>query len=154
MWRQGSQVSMRGASRSESFLSSHGRGFGPQEALKKGSRGLSRVATGNLGIPQLVLVTSGSFSGCLGEVRGTVALGWASQNSSGFAAMKESSSRVDTGTLVFLSISNSNRRVPGGLGEESQAWSCVEEWNSACLSSCSRGDRSLFELYVVFPNDA
>ena len=139
---------MRGASRSESFLSSHGRGFGPQDTLKKDSRGLSRVATGNLGIPRLVPVTSGSFSGCLREVRGTVVLGWASRDSSGFAAMKESSSRVDTGTLVFLSISNSNCRVPEGLGEESQAWSCVEEWNSACLSSCSRGDRSLFELYV------
>ena len=25
----------------------------------------------------------------------------------------------------------------------------VEEWNSACLSSCSRGDRSLLELCVV-----
>ena len=57
-------------------------------------------------------------------------------------------SRVDTGTLVFLSISNSNCRVPEGLGEESQAWSCVEEWNSACLSSCSRSDRPPVELCV------
>ena len=32
--------------------------------------------------------------------------------------------------------------------QESQASSCVEEWNSACLSSCSRGDRPLVELCV------
>jgi len=34
------------------------------------------------------------------------------------------------------------------LGQESQASSCVEEWNSACLSSCSRSDRPLVELCV------
>ena len=33
--------------------------------------------------------------------------------------------------------------------ETHAASSCVEEWNSACLSSCSRGDRSLLELCVV-----
>ena len=33
--------------------------------------------------------------------------------------------------------------------QESQPSSCVEEWNSACLSSSSRGDRSLLELCVV-----
>ena len=44
---------------------------------------------------------------------------------------------------------NSDHRVPEELGQESQASSCVEEWNSACLSSCSRGDRSLLELSVV-----
>ena len=34
------------------------------------------------------------------------------------------------------------------LGQESQASSCVEEFNSSCLSSCSRGDRPLVELCV------
>ena len=34
------------------------------------------------------------------------------------------------------------------MGQESQASSRVAEWNSACLSSCSRGDRPLVELYV------
>ena len=63
--RQGSQVSMRVARGSASLLSSHGRGIGPQDALKKDSRGLSQVAAGNPGFSRLALMTSGSFSGCL-----------------------------------------------------------------------------------------
>ena len=43
---------------------------------------------------------------------------------------------------------DSDRRVLAELGQESQASSCVEEWNSACLSSCSRSDRPLVELCV------
>ena len=62
--RQGSQVSMRVARRSASWLSSHGRGIATQDILKH-SRGLSRVAAENPGFPQLVPVTSGSFSLCL-----------------------------------------------------------------------------------------
>ena len=31
---------------------------------------------------------------------------------------------------------------------ERQAGSCVEAWNSACRSNCSRGDRPLVELYL------
>ena len=41
--RQGSQVSMRVAKGSASWLSSHGRGLGPRDALKKDCRGLRRV---------------------------------------------------------------------------------------------------------------
>ena len=58
-------------------------------AMKKDARGLSRVAAGNPGFPRLVPVTSGSFSGCLWEVRDTMELGEASQDSTGFAAMEE-----------------------------------------------------------------
>ena len=65
VWNQGSQVSMRVARGSPSLLSSHGRGIGPQDMLKKDSRGLSQVAAGNPEFPRLVPVTSGSFSGCL-----------------------------------------------------------------------------------------
>ena len=49
VWHQGSHVSMRIASRSSTLLSSHGRGIGPQDALKKDSRRLSWVAAENLG---------------------------------------------------------------------------------------------------------
>ena len=45
--------------------------------------------------------------------------------------------------------SDSDRSFAAEFEQESQASSCVEEWNSACLSSCSRGDRSLLELCVV-----
>ena len=65
------------------------RGIGPQDALKKDSPDFSRVAAGNPGFPRLVLVTSGSFSGCLLEVRDTVNLGGASRDSTGFDAMEE-----------------------------------------------------------------
>ena len=65
VWLHGSHVSMRVARGSASLLSSHGRGIGPQDTLKKDSRGLSQVAAGNPGFPRLVPVTSGSFSGCL-----------------------------------------------------------------------------------------
>ena len=64
VWCQGSQVSMRVARGSASWLSSHGRGIATQHMLKH-SRGLSRVTAENPGFPRLVPVTSGSFSLCL-----------------------------------------------------------------------------------------
>ena len=80
---------MRVARGSASLLSSHGRGIGSQDMLKKDSRGLSQVAAGNPGFPRLVPVTSGTLSGCFLEVRDTVELGGASRNSIGFGAMEE-----------------------------------------------------------------
>ena len=65
VWHQGSQMSMHVARGSASLLSCHGKGIGPQDALKKDSRGLSPVAAGNPGFLRLVAVTSGTFSGCL-----------------------------------------------------------------------------------------
>ena len=47
-------------------------GIWPPHALKGESRVLSRVAAGTPGFSRLVPVTSGSFSGCLWEVRNTV----------------------------------------------------------------------------------
>ena len=61
---------------------------------------------------------------------------------------KRASSPVEAGTSGFLSISDSNRRVLAELGQESQASSWVEAWNSACLSRCSRGERPLVVLYL------
>ena len=71
------------------LLSSHGRGIGPQVAWKGESRGLSGIVAGIPVFPRLVMVTSGSFSGCRWEVRYTVELGGASQDSTGFGAMEE-----------------------------------------------------------------
>ena len=64
-WCQGSQVSMHVVRGSPSLFSSHGRGIGPENVLKKDSRGLSWVEAGNPGFHRLVPVTSGSFSACL-----------------------------------------------------------------------------------------
>ena len=55
---------------------------------------------------------------------------------------------MGAGNSGFLSISDYDRRVPAELGQESKASSCVEERNSACLSSFSWGDRPLVELCV------
>ena len=59
--RQGSQVSMRVARGSASWLSSHGRGLGPRDALKKDSRGLCRGSAGNPRVPRLLPGTLGNF---------------------------------------------------------------------------------------------
>ena len=74
---------------SVALFSSHSRGIGPQDALKGESRGLSQIAAGKPGVPRLVTVTSGSFSGCILEVRNTVELAGASQDSTGFGAMEK-----------------------------------------------------------------
>ena len=87
--RQGSQVSMHVARGTASLLSSHGRGIRPQDAMKKDSRGLSRVVAGIPGYQRLVSVTSGTFSGCLREVGDTVELGGASPDFTGFGAMED-----------------------------------------------------------------
>ena len=60
---QGSQVSTGVARGSASLLSSHGRGLGPQEALKKDSRGRSRGAAGNPRFPRLLPGTLGNLPG-------------------------------------------------------------------------------------------
>ena len=56
--------------------------------------------------------------------------------------------RVEEGISVFLSISDFDHRFFAQLEQESQASSCVEALNSACLSSCSWGVRPLVELYL------
>ena len=38
---------------------------------------------------------------------------------------------MEAGTSGFVSISDSDRRVPAELGQESQASSCKEEWTLA-----------------------
>ena len=86
---QGSPVSIRVVRGSAALLSSHGSGIGPQDTLKGESLGLSQGAAGNPGFPQLVTVTSGSFSGFLWEFRNTVELGGAYLDSTGFGAMEE-----------------------------------------------------------------
>ena len=148
LWHHGSPVSIRVAKGIAALLSSHGRGIRAQDALKGESRGLSRVLAGNPVFPGLVTVTSGSFSGCLLEVWNTVELGGALGTPLGLVQWTRASSRVEVGTSGFLTISDFDCRVSVELEQESQASSCVEEWNSLCLSSCSRGDGPLVELYL------
>ena len=62
--------------------------------------------------------------------------------------MNRASSRVEVGTSGFLSISHIDLGVSVELEQGSQVLSCVEAWNSACLSSCSWGVRQLVKLYL------
>ena len=57
--------------------------------------------------------------------------------------MNRASSQIEVRTYRFLSISDIDLGVSAELEHESQASSCVEAWNSAYLSRCSWGVRSL-----------
>src|SRR5574340_732785 len=82
------------------------------------------------------------------EKSGKLEVGGASRHSTGFGALEEGLiSRLGRNLRVPLT-SDSDRKVPADLGQESQASSWAEAWNSACLSRCSRGDRPLVERYL------
>ena len=103
MWPQGSSVSIQVARGSTALLSSHGRGIGPQDVLKGEYRGLSGIAAGNPGFPGHVTVTSGSFSGCLWEIRNFVELEGPLGTPLGSVQRKRASSRIEVGkTGLFL----------------------------------------------------
>ena len=62
-----------------------------------------------------------------------------------------------TGTAICLVNSAGQTNIgaegaffagPADWGQESQASSWVEAWNSACLSRCPRGERPLVEMYL------
>src|SRR5574337_744467 len=75
------------------------------------------------------------------EKPGKLEVGGASRDSPGFGALEEGLiSSLGRNRRVPL-ISDSDRRVPADWGQESQASSWVEAWNSACLSRCPRGER-------------
>ena len=111
MWPQGSPLSIRVARGSAVLLSSHGRGIGPQDALKGQSRGLSRVAAGYPVFPRLVTVTSGSFSVCLWEVGILSSREGPLGSPLGLVQWKRASSRVEAGTSGFLSCSDMGLRL-------------------------------------------
>ena len=120
VWPQGSPVSIRVARERAALLSSHGRGISPQAELNRESQGVSRVVIGNPGFPRLVTVTSGSFSGCLLEVRNTVGFGGA----------------------VGIPLCLVEGRVPHlELRREPQGSSPVLTWVSACVCHFKQGVR-------------
>ena len=129
MWLQGSPVSIWVVMGSKAILSNHGSRIRPQDALKGESRSLSRLAAGDPGFPRFVMVTSGTFSWCLWEVRNTVVLGGSSRDSTWVSALEDVSSRVEAGTSVFLSCSDVSLRVCMPFQTGSQVSTCVEAWN-------------------------
>ena len=121
VWPQGCSVSIRVGRGSTALLASHGRVIRPQDALKGEYRVLSVVAAGNSGFPRHVTVTSGSFSGCLWEVRNTVEFGGALGTPLGMVE----------GRGPHLEL----RREP-------QRFSPVLTWVSACVSHFKQEVRS------------
>ena len=88
-----------------------------------------------------------SFSGCSGKPsfpptsagdlrklprvplrgEGYCGVGVASRDSTGFGQWQRASCRGEAGSSGFLSVSDSDRRVPAELGQESQASSCLRK---------------------------
>src|SRR5574340_769900 len=100
---------------------------------------------------QGTFLTQGSNLGllhCKQTLYGKLEVGGASRHSTGFGALEEGLISSSGRNLRVPLTSDSDRKVPADLGQESQASSWVEAWNSACLSRCSRGDRPLVERYL------
>ena len=125
--------------------------MGGDRASRCVEEGLSRSFSGCGGKPSFPSPSAGDLRE-LPRVplrsEGFCGVGVASRDSTGFGQCPRASCRGEAGSSGFLSVSDSDRRLPAELVQESQASSCVEECISACLSSCSRGNRPLVELYV------
>ena len=88
---------------------------------------------------------------------GYCGVGGASRTPLGLAQWKRASSRREAGTSGFLSVSDSDRRVPAELGQESQASSCLRKGTPlACriAQGVSRTSSSCVWKPRVFPDDA
>ena len=106
------------------------------------------ICGGKLRVLIELCVDLGDHSCLLREVRSPLVLRGAPRDSLHIAAgMNRASNPVEVGISGFFSIFNFNRSVLQSE-LESQALSCVKEWNSACLSHCSWGDMPLVELYL------
>ena len=125
--------------------------------MKKDSRGLSRVAAGNPRFPRLLLGTRGNFPGCLGEARDAVELAGPLGTPLGLAQWKRASSRGEAGSSGFLSVLDSDHRIPVELGQESQTSSCLRKGTplaSRVAQGVSGPSPSCVWNLRVFPDDA
>ena len=104
MLPQGMPVSIQVARCSEGLLSSQGRKIETQ--LKGESRGLSRVAAGNVAFLRVSTVTSGSFSWCLWKYGILASCEGPLGIPLGSVQRKRASSRAVAGTSEFLSCSD------------------------------------------------
>lgn len=146
--RQGSQVSMRVARGSASWLSSHGRGLGPRDALKKDSRGLSRGGGGKPSFPS-------PSAGDLRELprvplrgEGSCGGGGAPRDSAGSGATEEGLTSRGGRHLRLPLRFGLRPQGPCRVGTGESGLVLSEEGNPAGLSSCSGGLRPLVELCV------
>ena len=98
-------------------------------ASRRIEEGLSRSFSGCGGKPSLPSTSAGDLRE-LPRVplrgQGYCVVGGTSRTPLGLAQWKKASSRVEAGTSGFLSISDSDRRVPAELEEESQASSYLQ----------------------------
>ena len=99
-------------------------------ASRRVEEGLSRSFSGGGGKPSFPSPSAGDLRELPrvplrgeGSCRG----GGASRDSAGSGATKEGLTRGEAGSPGFLSVSDSDRRVPAELGQESQASSCLRK---------------------------
>ena len=122
---------------------------GPPRAYMGEFCALPGVVAGSLVFLSSSVSTWGTRSRLLREVASPLALRGAPQDSSRSAAgMHRASSQVEVGTSGFLFIFDHDFGFSSELEPGTQSLSCVEAWNSACLSSCSCGVMPLVKLYL------
>src|SRR5574337_233002 len=121
------------------------------ETLKKSSNWrmrFSRSLSDSPFTPMHWLITSVLFH-ATGRMMRSCELIWSMKKRLGYTLRLRSRCIIHSAFCCPYSLtSDSDRKVPTDLGQESQALSWVEAWNSACLSRCSRGDRPLVERYL------
>ena len=84
-------------------------------------------------------------------------LGGASRDSSGFGAMEEGLTSRGGRNLRFLSVSDSDHRVPAELGQESQESSCLRKGTPLASRGAQGASGPLLSCVWnlrVFPDDA
>ena len=119
------------------FLPRHDEDLRKPLVRRQGSQVSMRVARGSAWSP---------LSGLKG-VQPPLPFGERTRDCSPGHAGKEGPQLARVLALESWEGTRASRRVEEGLSRsENQVSSCVEEWNSTCLPSCSRGDRPLVEL--------
>ena len=123
------------------MLSSHGRGIGPQDALKGESRGILELCQETLDSLYLCQWPQGASHGAYGK--SGILWSWEGPLGTllGLVQWKRASSQVEVGTSAFLSCSDVGLSLCMPFQTVSHVPTCVEAWKSAFLSSCQRGFR-------------
>ena len=137
------------------MLSSHGRGLGPRDALKD-----SRSFSGDGGKPSFPSPSAGDLRE-LSRVplrgEGSCGGGGAPRDSAWSGATEEGLTSRGGRNLRLPLRFGLRPQGPCSVGTGESGLVFSEEWNSACLSSCSWGFRPLVELCMEpsgFPDNA
>ena len=129
-------------------------------AWRRVEEGLSWSFSGGSGNPSFPSPSAGdlgNFPGCLSEARDPLEVAGPLGTPLGLAQRKRSSSGWEARTSGFLSVLDSDCRVPAQLGQESQASSCLRKGTplaSGVALGVSGPSSSCVWNTRVFPDDA